>query len=295
LQLEVHAPNGGSWPIVVLEDVRASAGEVIIRPDPSLEPSVHIRGRVLGADGKPYGGAQIIPSRKEFHTSPILASDVDTGTFDFGPYPPGEWMVLVKAIGFADLRTERRNVAPGETLDFGDLVLQRGGVVVANVRRDASTASSKPWLELTNEHGRNDWLNLDGDVARSGPLEPGHYHLSISGGGVALAAQELDVRAGDETRIDIALRRGIDVRLRCVDADDHAIERDVKLDISDAHGRLIQSQVGPSTGGASWSARFVAGSYHVSASDDAGHTGALDIVIVDGAADDQTERTLQIR
>ena len=294
LRLEVHAPDGARWPIAIVENVRAGGAELVIEPDPALEPNIHIHGRVVDPDHKPLGGVQIIPGREGFNTSPILTSNLETGGFDLGPYPSGNWQVRIKSPGFADLVTEPRRISSGETWDCGDLVMQPGGNVLAHLRREAGV-SADPVIILTSAAGQRDWLFLDGDTARSGVLAPGHYELQVGGAGIALAGQQLEVRAGEETEVDVALRGGLPVLVRFVDAQGKPLTSGVHCEIRDAHGLLCSLDVVPGFGPIEVSSHLLPGSYRFRASHADGRGGELELELAGDRSSPRVERDLTIR
>jgi RNA polymerase sigma-70 factor (ECF subfamily) len=279
LRIEAHAPGTSFWPTAILEDVRASAGEVVVRPDPTLEPTVHIRGRVLDSDGHPLAGVQVIPSREGMHNSPILASAVDTGKFELGPYPSGDWHLRFKQAGFADVTVERRDVRAGEAWDLGDVVLQRGGTVVAHFLRSEGVAENPGYLRMSSSDRTSEWLFVDGDTARSGPVMPGRYTVWIHGDGIALESQEVDVRAGEETSIEIPLHTGVPVTVRFADPSDRPFDGELQVEIRAAGGVAHEFTFGPHDGAKQWTGHLLPGSYHVTARDDLGHHGELDVSV----------------
>jgi hypothetical protein len=208
LHLTIAPPGIAAWPIAEVDNVRGGPGEITISPDPALEPSVHIRGRVLGSDGKPLANVQIIPRSSRFFGSPVLMCDAATGSFDFGPYPPGEWRLDVVAAGYPQLSTPTRNLAAGETLDLGDLQLAPGGSFVATLVRDAKVGGQIAWFELKDAGGQTlDLLKADGGDLRSGPLVPGTYRILLGTNGVfGELERDVEIRAGEVARFELNLR-----------------------------------------------------------------------------------------
>jgi hypothetical protein len=230
LRVTLHRPHGGTWPAAVVENVRATHGEVVIHADPALEPSVHIRGRILDPDGVPLGGVQVLPCLAGFNRCPIVTTEAETGRFELGPYPPGEW-VLRFWLGFADFATERRTLGPNETWDVGDVLVQHGGQVVATLRREEGLEARSCFMTLESETGASEWMQLEGDVARSRALAPGHYRLVAGGQYAGLTVQELDVRSDAETCVEVVLVRGIGVKVSFVDATERALDHALTFEL----------------------------------------------------------------
>jgi hypothetical protein len=125
-RLEVLAAGLYVFPLAAVDDLHPGASETVIAVEAARWPSVHLRGRVLDAQGEPVPGASLSPSLREAlgHNGPLLTTDA-AGAFDLGPYPPGHWTILVQAGQTDELRTETVELAPGQTWDFGDLQLSQ--------------------------------------------------------------------------------------------------------------------------------------------------------------------------
>jgi hypothetical protein len=121
-RLEVYATESHSFPLAVRDDQRPGGGEIVIELDPARWPSVHLKGRVLDAQGQAVPGASLapIPVDAAVWNSPLLTTD-PAGAFDLGPYPPGRWAIHIESGQLGELRTATVELAPGESWDFGDL------------------------------------------------------------------------------------------------------------------------------------------------------------------------------
>ncbi len=121
-RLEVLGAELYVFPLAVRDDLRPGGGETVIELDPARWPSVHLKGRVLDAQGEPLPGAAVAPRLPDSLGGPLFTTDA-AGAFDFGPYPPGRWTILVQGGRVDELRTQTVELAPGQTWDFGDLRL----------------------------------------------------------------------------------------------------------------------------------------------------------------------------
>lgn len=122
-RIQVSGAGEFFFPVAVLAGVRPGAEELVLELDPARWPSIRLKGRVLDARRQPLAGIRLSPVAKKASSIPILTTAAD-GTFDIGPYPPGPWGVSVGASGPTRLRTEFVEVAPQQTWDFGDLILE---------------------------------------------------------------------------------------------------------------------------------------------------------------------------
>jgi RNA polymerase sigma-70 factor (ECF subfamily) len=263
LRVELRGPEGSIWPRAVLEGVRADAGEIVLRPDPDSEPSVRLRGRVVDEQGEPVGAAKVSPMLRGHPVSPIDGCDGTTGRFELGPFRPGEWTLLVRAEGFADLRTDSRRVGMGETWDLGDLALGRGGFVVVRFRGDLDGA----WAYLKAADERSHQLRGAEGVVHSTALAPGEYLLVTGGREAAIEARDVEVRAGATLDFEIELRRGSAVRL-AAPADRIASLEAPRLEVFDERGRsLADVALGAPTAPDSVLLRLAGGRYRASVRD----------------------------
>jgi hypothetical protein len=124
LRLEVLAASVYFFPLAVVEDAHPGPGETVIEVDAARWPSVRLKGRVLDAQGVPVPGASVAPSLQDpaARNSPLLTTDA-SGAFDLGPYPPGRWTISIEHGRSGELRSAIVELGPGETWDFGDLIL----------------------------------------------------------------------------------------------------------------------------------------------------------------------------
>jgi hypothetical protein len=206
LRISLRAPGPHAFPRAVRHGVRARDGELVLEPDPALEPTVRLRGRVLGPGGEPFAGARLAPVNPALFYPPATTTDA-SGRFEFGPLPAGEWSIHGTAPGFPSLRSASARVATGATWDFGDLQLERGGTVVAQLTFAGVELDVRPTIELRTANGATEPLALDGEQARSALVAPGRYTLVASGAGVAEVRRELEVVAGRETSVEVVLRK----------------------------------------------------------------------------------------
>lgn len=205
LSARLYAPDAQSFPAATFVNLRAGDDEVELAADPSLEPSVHLRGRIVDVDGRPLGGGSFCPCTSRFATQPLLSADPVTGRFEIGPYPAGEWWIRAISRTGASSTSPKHTLAPGETWDFGDVQVVRGAVVVVHLSGACGAPDAKTTAELRDDRGWREPLTVEGGEARSGLIAPGRYLLSVEREGCAKLERELTVGADDQTRIAIEL------------------------------------------------------------------------------------------
>jgi len=86
---------------------------------------VRLKGRVLDSRGEPLAFTTVSTDLEGSHSSTLFQARSD-GSFDLGPFPPGRWGVAVWKKGTPQLllRADPVEVAPDQTHDFGDLIVE---------------------------------------------------------------------------------------------------------------------------------------------------------------------------
>lgn len=274
-RLAVDPPaNGWEVPTTAVEGVRPDSTEVVVIVSGGPRPTATIVGRVLDPSGKPVADADVHVERVDSRaTHFLLHTEENTGRFEVGPLLPGMYQLIVQALRYPPIRLAAHRLDADERLDLGDLRLQESGFVVVSIDdrrpagREAAAAHATdvserlatfgyvtvdgelvgrpaPSIRVLGKDGEDlGTANLVDNEARSSPLAPGSYVLSVGGVRAALVGRPFDVVAGEETRLEVEIRPGVkrefQFRLSPSDSPDvrfHWILRD------DA-GALLDSQV----------------------------------------------------
>ncbi|MFY9340917.1 MAG: carboxypeptidase-like regulatory domain-containing protein [Planctomycetota bacterium] len=196
------------FPELVMPGVLPTAEEIVVRLQ--KEAWVHIQGTVLGPDGEVLPNVHISPYMiNSYSGSPAETADGKTGSFRYGPYPPGTYSMRLAADGFPEIRLPERTLGPDEVWDVGILKFQRGGTLA--VQLVAGTAlPAKGTLTIFDAEGTQvDRLDTSNGAGRSSPLVPGDYALLVGSETIASALHAFTIRAGHETRLDIPVQTGI--------------------------------------------------------------------------------------
>ncbi|HEU4419263.1 MAG TPA: carboxypeptidase regulatory-like domain-containing protein [Planctomycetota bacterium] len=197
-----------TFPELVMTGVLPSSEDLVVRLP--KEAWVYIRGTVLGPDGEVLPNVHVSPSMKVGYSgSPAETVDDKTGAFNYGPYPPGTYSIRFSADGYPPIRLEDRVLGPDEVWDVGTVKFERGGTLA--VQLVAATELPAKWaLTIYDEKGaRVGQLDTNNGAGRSSPLVPGNYVLQVGGDKLACSSHPFEIRAGQETRLDIPVRTGI--------------------------------------------------------------------------------------
>lgn len=203
LRVRLRAPLLGWLDAAIAENIRADAGELTLEPDPALEPSVRLSGRVVDAIGRPIGGAAIVPCNPKVASRPLRVAD-EAGRFDIGPLPAGDWTLRVIAPGLCSVSKTQPSRA-GESWDFGDVVAERGGGVLVELSGDCGSPEAPTIVRLRDATGWTERIPVEGHQARSVLVLAGRHQLSVERAGCAAHEREIEVVAGADTRVTVEL------------------------------------------------------------------------------------------
>lgn len=205
----MRALGGGIFAAARRTGIRAGGAEVVIEIDEDQDPSVYLRGRVLLPDGRPAKAATMNPIFGSNGVSPIETLDPVTGTFDLGPYPPGDWVLRFHLVGYPDLQFGPMRVDPQGVWEVGEVKFAEGGTLRALFHHGEQVSVEK--LELAVLRGtRPDWRAMEfaNDVATSTLLAPGDYALYWEGETLAANGIPFTIHSGVETLVNVTLAAG---------------------------------------------------------------------------------------
>ncbi|HEX5052842.1 MAG TPA: sigma-70 family RNA polymerase sigma factor [Planctomycetota bacterium] len=187
-----------------------AAGEVLLRVQ-NASRSAHIRGVVLGPDGKPAGNIGVEAHWQQTSGGTDVATAAD-GSFELGPLRTGGWRLRIIRKGCAWYHSPALTLAENATVDLGTIRLYRGGTLLANV-----TGAAPEQLDLRIYDDRGDLVfgMVSTNVPlRSLPLNPGGYDLRVRGNGLAAQRLPFTIRDGEETEVHVVVEPGTSQRLR---------------------------------------------------------------------------------
>lgn len=187
------------FPVPVFDDLPPASGELLLRLGAEQLASVRIKGRLVDPAGKPVTHAHLSPQRRGHGNTTVLKTQGD-GTFEFGPYPPGEYRLLVDAKGWAKVRTPWRHLKPKDVADLGDVRLTRPGTLVVEVY--GAVVTDKLMFAIRDARGAyTDRIGVVKGRGQLGGLEAGEYRLQVRGKGVLAEIVRFVIRSSEETRV----------------------------------------------------------------------------------------------
>jgi RNA polymerase sigma factor (sigma-70 family) len=257
--LRLDARTHGIHPVARLENVRAGPEEVVIEPDPTLLPSIRIRGRVLDESMRAVA-ASVMPSNPRFDFGSREDVDAETGRFELGPFAPGEWSLNVSAPDFPNMRVGPQHVDPDGIWDVGDVTLARGGTLIVHLTREGGGELSPPQILLRSANGPTQRMSVSGDRATSPPLAAGRCLVHVYGDeSNAPQIAHCEIRAGETSELEVVLHNGQPVSFEIRGATG---AHPLALQIQQPDGTYLQSLwLEKPSSPATWSARLLPGHY----------------------------------
>ncbi|HEX5051194.1 MAG TPA: sigma-70 family RNA polymerase sigma factor [Planctomycetota bacterium] len=189
--------TGGPIKDIELAVVRPDDEELLVTlPTPG---KVRVRGTVLDDRGAPLPNVEMYVIHRDLGT--LRDSNRPDGTFDFGPFPAGEYRLMLLSNGFARLWLPFRTLADGETWDAGELHMQRGGNVRATF---VGAALSDRTVEVLFPDGSDAGAERTENAhVVIGPFAAGDYVLQLTGDDVVCQTVPIRIRDGIDTTLDV--------------------------------------------------------------------------------------------
>jgi len=173
--------------------------------------SVFIVGIFVDEAGLPIPDSEVLPSCSKGNTLRLGCDG--SGHFALGPFPPGEWRVQLVAPSRSLIDLGLRSLERGETWDCGEVRLVPEGRLT--VRLHPEGFDPNEGLRVRIRQGdvfRHEVLTSAELLTRSCILPPGSYGISICGGPYDCLELSCEISSGEETVIDMPVRRGY----RCI-------------------------------------------------------------------------------
>ncbi len=188
-------------------NVAVGGPEMLIRLPDATKPTVRIQGLVVSASGKPVSGASVHIGRKGDMAQPVRTTDA-AGRFDFGPFPPGNFFVVLSAPGLGRIHLGSRKLAPHDVWDLGRLTMSRGGTISARLRSPSGAlVPLSARLVVRNAKGAYvTAIQIHTGEAESERLAPGRYEVQLRGKGIAEATQPVVIHDDAKSPIEFRVR-----------------------------------------------------------------------------------------
>jgi hypothetical protein len=204
-----RADGWRDFPLSIVEDVRPGGAPLELIVDDREARAARIAVRVLSPDRQPVAGAELQVWHEDLQLWRSFVAHGSDGRIEVEDAPPGTSELELRHAEFPWLSLGRRELLAGETLDLGDVVLDQPGRLRARLRGvDAGTLRNVRAL-LTNASNRESGVARveEGGELRSGPLAAGRHTLVLRGDFVRMVKLDVEVHAGVETELDLALER----------------------------------------------------------------------------------------
>jgi hypothetical protein len=198
-------------------------------------------------------------------------ADPASGAFELTELPPGRYTFTLASPRYPYQQLGERELAAGETLDLGTLVLADPARIVVHVHGPAGAPPEGLEVELWTGEGRQTTVPIGLEslsLARSGPAPPGRYEVVLRAPGCASVRRAVELTGSETREIDIQLEAGIDCRFRFEVPRGSPAPRWLSIEFHDPAGSLLlrgHAFDREPTGVLEHSARLAPGRYRVRA------------------------------
>jgi len=291
--VSVYPKSSLIFPVAEARGVRPGGDELILQLDPKLRPSAFIAGRVVGADGRALAGIRVTPncSAINYHATQLTLAD---GSFRAGPLPTGRWSLEIDAKGYAPFGLSEQELAAKQELDLGTIRLEQGDPIEVQLLYPDQPHSTRVYMTVRGlDRPLERWCTVDGDGARTPPLLPGRYRLGVEGA-YGACVLDTEVVAGQTTKVELELKRGVEFAIRVAGASIGSASR-TTVQVRDGAGEILFERMSraDATEPQSHGLCLVPGHYRIEASDAEGRRASREID-VDASIAQQTI-TLELR
>lgn len=248
-------PDAGSDPVALevadeqsllqLANVAPGTVDLVLRIGEDRLPSAFLRGRLVDERGRPVA-AQLGPAHEDSLRVRFYASDPQTGAFDIGPLRPGAYRLDGESPTLGTRLLARPRLAPGATIDLGDVVFSTPGTVVITVTAGGRSVAAGDVVFRRVEERWYGRTAIELGQARHAALPPGRYYVSASAVGLA-GSGEIEVGAGSVVPMAIELQPTVRAIVTVHDPRGVAIDTlDPTITAWTADGRFAATFRGPS-------------------------------------------------
>jgi hypothetical protein len=176
--------------------------EIVVRDDERASGS--IAGRVLDADLRAVGGAQVMGECLEAPGQAQRARSDVSGAFELERLPAGTYRVRIDAEGCPRIWAGEIRVERDQRVELGTLTIPQPGFLVGGVTLRDGGPKEVVYYGVIDADGHSAlavWLSSE--PARRDPLVPGKYRLIVRAPDAAEVSREFEIEAGRETHLDV--------------------------------------------------------------------------------------------
>ncbi|MCA8975259.1 MAG: carboxypeptidase regulatory-like domain-containing protein [Planctomycetes bacterium] len=189
--------------------IEATGEEVSLRVDADHLPTATLRGRIVDRRGIPVGAPIAQLCRLDWHEARriVIAED---GVFAFVGLPAGSY--FLRRLPGGDPHPGPFDLAPGQQLDLGDLVLPDPGTLrVRLVCTDGAPIRDGEATLVRPDGLDGPWSpRKEGDTLVWQRRAPGNYRLFVSGGDLGPGVHDVEIADGEDRTIQLRCERGFE-------------------------------------------------------------------------------------
>jgi hypothetical protein len=214
MSVRVTTPIPGEFTVKRLSRVRIADGPLTIVLPEGLEQNARVKGIISDTAGNPLPSAEVRIRR--VGDSAVGGASVNAdGSFESVKLIAGSYWVQVKVPNVGSWNSPVHHVNRGEVWDLGSIRVPKAGMLILVVHPLGNLTKGAHSIVLRGDEPHIvEPLRFEfaGTESPPQPVAPGHYTLAVhcydQTQDIADVRIEVDIRSGEETRLDIHLRAG---------------------------------------------------------------------------------------
>ncbi|MEM7307282.1 MAG: carboxypeptidase-like regulatory domain-containing protein [Planctomycetota bacterium] len=241
-RLDVYDDGGGDGaPLATREAVVPGGAPVRLEAVPPAPRGARLLGSVVDALHAPVAGATVLVLPDDDAGSGQALTAGADGSFASEPLAAGSYRLEVRSPGRAAEAFGPYELRADESLRLEPLVLGGSGLLVVTLEQPGALV---PELAIAGPGGAHLRELQPGELPHYRPerLAPGDYVLRVAGAGVARDALPFTVRAERTAALVVRPRGGLRQELRVERHGARSDELVLRVELSDADGRLLLSE-----------------------------------------------------
>jgi hypothetical protein len=223
-------------PAAILEAVPVGARDVVLVVPDAMKPSACFEGSVAASGTLAPDDVEV----RVFHgQNQVKSASGIQGRFEVGPLMPATYRVRIVSKSHVTVDLGERTLDANQRLDLGETELRLGGTVAVSFFREGGARLSSPSVRAVAQGIDSSFRRIGDRLLRSEPLPPGKYEIHYSAAGTCPGITEAEVRFGEQTRLEIPLRRGTSCTLRFNKPAGHPDIKRLRVRLSSVAGERV--------------------------------------------------------
>ncbi|MEQ8767064.1 MAG: sigma-70 family RNA polymerase sigma factor [Planctomycetota bacterium] len=170
-------------PVVIRRGVRVQDGFLRLEVPAAMMPSSYLTGQLRSEDPWLLESTDVWVAVDGSGYRQQQYGTIEDGAFRVGPLPPGSYRLACRSTGASDQEVGRFVLAANETVDVGEVLLERAGRIFGRLRAEDGSAVEIKKVRATQVDDWRSWTTdaaIEGDRFSVSNIEAGHWRLEAS-------------------------------------------------------------------------------------------------------------------